>query len=383
MLRGRASGHYHTAERGEHMGLEQDRLSRSQMVTLVLFTVIGDMALVYPSVMTSGAHQDAWIAALISIPLGLATVRLMLSASNINPKKTIIELSQQVLGTWAGGAVAWSYLFFFLIATSTYVREIEDFMSTQIYESTPSGVIGFMSIILLVYGLRLGLETLGRSAQIFFPFFAAFLICLIVLLFPEVKLERIYPVMDTPFPDMLHTVLYGVFYPFGELCVFLMIYPYVKKQKNLHRNMFIFLLIGAVALNLILFLSLSVLGAYFSEHTFYAAYILAQRINIADSLQRIEALMATAWIMSTYFKTALFFYAFVLGTAQLLKLTSYRPLIFPAAFLIFGLTHLISKDIIFYVKEVPAYWVDWNLTHALVYPLLLLLVHRLRKRKGN
>lgn len=56
----------------------------------------------------------------------------------------------------------------FLIAASTYIREIEDFMCTQIYEGTPGGVIRFMAIFLLVYGLRLGLETLGRAAQIFF-----------------------------------------------------------------------------------------------------------------------------------------------------------------------------------------------------------------------
>ncbi|MGO4953355.1 GerAB/ArcD/ProY family transporter [Paenibacillus sp. DRB1-1] len=362
------------------MNLEKDRISTAQMMLLGLFSLIGEMALVYPAAMATGAHEDAWIAALISIPLGLACVKLMISTSNIDPTKTIIELSLQVLGKWVGGAVALSYLFFFLIAASTYIREIEDFMCTQIYEGTPGGVIRFMAIFLLVYGLRLGLETLGRAAQIFFPFFAFFLICLIVLLFPDVQIERIHPILNTSFPDMLHTIMFGVFYPFGEMCVFFMVYPYVQKQSNTSRNIFISLLIGAVGLNLILFLSLTVLGVYFSEHEFYAAYILAQRINIANLLQRIEALMATTWIISTYFKTALFFYAFVLGTAQLLKLKSYRPLIFPVAFLIYGLSHLIAKNIIFYVKEIPAYWVDWDFTHAIAFPLILLVVYHIRKR---
>lgn len=145
------------------------------------------------------------------------------------------------------------------------------------------------------------------------------------------------------------------------------------KPGYIHR-----LVIGGVGLNLILFLSLTVLGAYFSEHNFYAAYILAQRINIGNFLQRLEALMATTWIISTYFKTALYFYAFVLGTAQLLKLKSYRPLIFPVAFLLYGLTHLIAKDIIFYVKEVPAYWVDWDFTYSIVFPLMLLIVYHIK-----
>lgn len=362
------------------MSIEKERISTAQLVILGLFTFIGDMALVYPAAMTAEAHQDAWIAALFSIPPGIALVFLFVTVANINPDKNIIEISQQVLGKWLGRAVGGYYLFFFIIAASTYVREIEDFMCTQIYEGTPGGVIRFMSIVLLVYGLRLGLETVGRAAQVFFPLFALFLVALMVLLFPQVRLDRVYPMLTTPLPDMLHSIMIGVFYPFGEICVFFMVYPYTRKNSKINRDIFIALCIGSVGLNLILFLSLTVLGVYFSEHNFYAAYTLAQKINIANFLQRLEALMATAWIITTYFKTALYFYAFVLGTAQIFKLKSHRPLIFPVAFLIYGLSQLISKDIIFYVKEIPPYWVDWNLTYSLALPLVILVVYKVRQR---
>ncbi|MFD2878687.1 hypothetical protein ACFTAO_26085 [Paenibacillus rhizoplanae] len=43
------------------------------------------MALVYPAAMTSEAHQDAWIAALISIPPGIALVFLFVVVANISP----------------------------------------------------------------------------------------------------------------------------------------------------------------------------------------------------------------------------------------------------------------------------------------------------------
>lgn len=362
------------------MSLEKDRISTSQMVVLALYALIGDMALVYPAAMTAGAHEDAWIAALISIPLGLAVIVLMIKVANIDPNKTIIQLSPQILGKWVGGAVALYYLYFFLLAASTYVREIEDFMCTQIYEGTPGGVIRFMAIVLLVYGVRLGLETLGRAAHILLPFFTAFLLGMLGLLVPQIQLERLSPILNTPFPDMLHTIMFGVFYPFGEICVFFMVYPYAQKQSKTSRDILISLFIGAVSLNLILFLSLTVLGVYFSEHSFYAAYILAQKINIGNFLQRIEAFMATTWIISTYFKTALYYYAFVLGTAQLLKLKSHRPLIFPVGFLIYGLAQLIAKDIISYIKLIPPYWVDWDFTYAFVLPLVLLIVHQCRKR---
>ncbi|SET25101.1 endospore germination permease [Paenibacillus sp. NFR01] len=362
------------------MSLEKDRISTPQMITLGLFTYIGEMALVYPAAMTAAAHQDAWIAGLISIPLGAGTIFLMVTAGNISPDKNLVELSQMVLGKWLGGVVALYYLFFFLIAASTYIREAEDFMCTQIYEGTPGGIIRAMFLFLMVYGLRLGLETLGRASQIFFPLFVFFLVCLFILLMPQVRMERLYPIMNTPTPDMLHAIMYGVCYPFGEMCIFMMISPYARKQSSTSRDMFFAIVAGAIVLNLMLFLSLTVLGVYFSEHNFFSAYVLAQKINVANFLQRLEALMATTWIISTYFKTVLYFYAFILGSAQLLGLKSYRPLIFPVAFLLYGCSQLIAKDIIFYSKDIPVYWVDWDFTYAIVLPLILLVVYQIRKK---
>lgn len=363
------------------MSLEKGRISTSQMVTLGLFALIGDMALVYPAAVTAGAKQDAWIAGLISIPFGVAITMLQVQLLKLFPGKNLVEISLTIMGKWLGSAVALYYLFFFLVAASTYVREIEDFMATQIYERTPGGVIRFMAIIVLVYGVRHGLETLGRAAQIFLPLFIFFLSILIILLFPQVDLGRLKPMLNTPLPDMLHSIMFGVFYPFGELCAFMMVYPYARKQSSTKRDILISLLFGAMVLNLILFLSLSVLGTFFTEHNFYAAYILAQKINIGNFLQRIEAFLATAWIISTYFKTAIFLYAFTLGTAQLLKLKSHAPLIFPTGFLIYGLAQIVAKDIIFYVKKVPPFWVDWDMTYSFVLPLIMLIVYAIRKLK--
>ncbi|MHA6530868.1 GerAB/ArcD/ProY family transporter [Paenibacillus sp. BAC0078] len=364
------------------MSLEKGRISTKQMVTLGLFTLIGDMALVFPAAITAGAKQDAWIAGLISIPIGVALTMLQVQLLKLNPGKNLVEICLKILGKWLGSAVALYYLFFFLLAASTYVREIEDFMATQIYERTPGGVIRFMAIVVLVYGVRLGLETLGRAAQIFLPLFIFFLATLMILLFPQVELGRLQPMLITPLPNMLHSIMFGVFYPFGELCVFTMVYPYAQKESSTKRDILISLMVGGVVLNLVLFLSLSVLGVFYTEHQFYAAYILAQKINIGNFLQRIEAFLATAWIISTYFKTAMYFYAFTLGTAQLLKLKSHIPLIFPTAFLIYGLSELIAKDIIFIIKEIPAYWVDWDMTYSLVLPLIMLIVYYIRKRLG-
>ncbi|MBP1903948.1 spore germination protein KB [Paenibacillus turicensis] len=365
------------------MSIEKSRLSSRQLSILGMLVLIGDMALVYPTTMASGAKQDAWIAGLVGIVFGLIIIKILLITSNIDPEKTLIELSLEVFGKWIGGLVAISYLIFFLLAGSTYIKEVEDFLTTQIYENTPGGVIRGMAIILLAYGLRKGIDTLGRTSQIMYPFFVLFLVLLVVLLFPEMDIKRIYPILDRSPLDFWETVLFGLFYPFGEMCVFLMVLPYVKKEQKTERNFLFMVAMGALGLNIILFLSLTVLSPYLSHHQFYSTYILARQINIGNFLQRLEALIATAWIISTYFKTVLYYYAFVLGFAQLLKLNSYKYLIIPVSFLLYGLSEIISPNIIFLLKSIPKSWVDWDITHGLFFPLMLILVNKIRKRHSQ
>ncbi|MFD3257208.1 endospore germination permease [Paenibacillus lentus] len=361
--------------------MEKGRLSSRQLIVLALFVFVGDMALIYPVTMVSDSHQDAWIAGLISLPLGLAGIMIPLKVHYFYPQMNLIEKMNKILGKWVGTAVSLFYLFFFLIATSIYIREIEDFMTTQIFEKTPGAVFRFMILFLVIYGLRLGLETLGRAAEIFLPLFILFFTSLMILLLPQIRLENLFPMMNTPLPKLMHSVLYGISYPFGEMIVFLMVYPYVKHNKHTNRDIFLIMIIGSAVLNLILLLSLTVLGAYLSEHHFYTAYILAQKINIANFLQRIEALMAIVWVITTFFKTALYFYAFTHGTAQLFNLKSFRSLIFPVGFLVFGFSQLVSKDIIFYIKRIPAYWVDWDFTVCFAIPLLMMIVYYVRKTR--
>lgn len=265
------------------------------------------MALIYPLTMVADSRQDAWIASLISLPLSLAGMLIPLKIHHLFPQMNLIELNHKILGKWIGTAFNLFYLFFFLMASAIYIREIEDFMCTHIFEATPGAVFRSMTLFLIVYGLRLGLETVARAAEIFLPLFILFFAALMILLVPQVQLENLLPIMNTPMPKLLHSVLFGVSYPFGEMIVFLMVLPYVKQNKHTKRDLVLIMIIGAAVLNLILFLSLTVPGAYLSEHHFYAAYILAQKINIANFLQRIEALMAIVWVITTYFKTALYF----------------------------------------------------------------------------
>ncbi|WP_020619685.1 GerAB/ArcD/ProY family transporter [Paenibacillus daejeonensis] len=363
--------------------LEPGKISIRQLTVLFYLAMIGDMIIILPPIAAGYAHQNGWIVALASIPMGMVLVWLMLKLAAHYPDSSLVQICERILGRWLGGLVSVTYLIFFVIAGSIYVREVGDFLTTQLFANTPIRYIHLLFIATLLWAIWHGLESIARSAELLLPLFILIYIVLILCLLPEIEVSRLKPILGEDHLWMLRGTMLTTFYPFGEMIVFLMVIPYVQHQKHLKRDVLLASLLAGLTLALIIFISLTVLGSFFTQHNIYATYTLTQKINIGGFLQRIEALMAAAWVLTTFLKSCLFFYAFALGTAQLFKLRSTKPLYVPTTFIIFGLSLLVATDVSYYLNTIVPFWIDWNLTYSLLFPLLLLAIHHIRNRKKS
>ena len=363
--------------------LIKDRLTVRQFTLLTFLTLVGDMILIYPSLVTAYGRQDAWICSLLSQPIGLLVVWILFKLHRTHPELSLVEICKKLLGPWLGTILAAGYLFYFIMGAAICLREVGDFMTTQIYLQTPIRVILTLFICPMVWGVVNGLKTMGASSELLAPIVVVFMILLLLGVLPQTEFARLRPILDTPWMSLIHSIIRGAFSSFGELIVLSMFLPYVASAPHLKRDMLLAALGGGILLSMLVLVSLMVFGPIFTQHGFYISYTLAQKINIGNFFERIEALMAIAWLISTYFKSMLYLFGFALGTAQLFKLNGYKPLILPSAMLMFAAAVLIGPNIIFYTNTVMPAWLDWNVTVSLIIPLFLLLVHRLRSQRNK
>lgn len=360
--------------------LEPGRISVRQLIVVMLLIQIGDMILVYPSLIAGAAQQDAWLASLIGIPFGLFTVWIMLQLYKQAPGLTLIEGLSKIFGKWMGAILGLWYLFYFMVMAATIVREAGDFLTTQILPETPIRVIHLILVIVLVWGIKYGLESLSRAGELLIPIVVMFIAFQVICLLPQIEVARLEPVFASGAKSIAAGAALAVAYPFGELLPVLMLIPYALNRPHRTRDLLMTALIGFLMLTMIVTVALMVLGPFFTQHSIYASFILSQRISIGNFLERIESVMATIWIISTYFKAVIYFYCFVLGSAQLFTLRSYRPIIMPSGMIIFGMAIILAPTLTYYQVIVSKYWVYWDLTCALVIPLCGLLVCYVRKR---
>jgi len=362
--------------------LEKGKINVLQMGVLVFFFVVGDMILVLPSAAAVASMQDSWICGIVGIPIGVSLAAMLFALYRSFPDKNIIQLNRMLLGKWFGGAVSLLILLYFILNGASIVREVGDFVTTVMMPETPINAVNLLLVLITIWSIRSGIEPIARTGEILLPWFLGFFLLLVVCLMPQIHIEKMMPIMGKGLPPVIHGLLYTVSFPYAQMNVFLMILPYVKVRKHMRRDFLLSAALGGIVVTAVILLAILVLGPYLTSHEVYPAYGLAKKINIGDFLERLEAVLAVIWIVSTFMKCVLYGYAFTLGSAQLFSLREYQALNLPAGLMLLGLAYIISPNIMYYTDVLLKYWPFMDLTFGIAIPLLLLLVG-LRKRRGN
>src|SRR5699024_8791721 len=118
---------------------------------------------------------------------------------------------------------------------SLMLRELGDFITTQILTQTPIQVIHFLFIIIVIMGVRAGLETIARTGEFLFPVVFIFIFILFLLVLPNVNLSWIQPILADGIKPPLRGIFIATAFPFMELVVFLMILPYINQQSKIKK----------------------------------------------------------------------------------------------------------------------------------------------------
>ncbi|WP_152392040.1 GerAB/ArcD/ProY family transporter [Paenibacillus guangzhouensis] len=359
--------------------LENGKISQRQFGILVTLFTAGDAILVLPSVTALESKEDAWMAAILGTVIGLLVIYLFMTVARLHPRMTLVEYNNKILGTVLGTVLSVLFLGYFLLCAAANIREIGDFMTTQSMPETPIQAIHVAFLCIVVVGVRHGLEVIGRVGEAIFPGFIVFFILLTLFLLPQVHIENIQPVLAEGISPVVRGALASSTFSTVQLVVFLMIIPYVNQHKPIIRSFMGGALLGSLALFLIILLTILVLGVDATANSVYPSYALAKKISIGKFLERIEAILSLMWFVTIFFKIILFFYGFLLGLSQLLKLREYHLLALPSAMLLMVLTMIISPNTTFYDYVISRYWPFFDLTFNALFPLMLLGAYGFRK----
>lgn len=222
--------------------------------------------------------------------------------------------------------------------------------------------------------LRLGIETLARMAEILFPWFVALYIGMIIFIAPQMDFDNLRPLFQTGLKPVLRATLsYASITPWT-----LMIFPLVNNFEKAKKGLYLGNLLAGVVILIITGVTISVLGVDMTARHLYPSYALARMIRIGDFLQRIDAIVGALWVITIFLKLTLYFYVWVEGLSQILKLSDSRVLIFPMGIILIVFSQILYPNTTYLMNWDTKIWTPFIITLGLFMPLLLLVVYFLR-----
>lgn len=355
-------------------------INRFQLFVLVFTFIIGNTILNAPSLIVSLAKQDAWISGILAMIIGIGLVLLYNLLAEIFPNKTIVEYVEILLGEKIGKLVSLLLVFYFLILASLMIRQLGDFILVYILPETPVIYIFLSFIFIIVMGTYLGIVTLARTGEIFFPFLLVLLIFLFLMLFEEKDISNLKPVLEGGISPVIKGTFAFISIPYLQLVVFLMIFPnVVKGTKSIKKPVLLGVISAGFFLIVSILHSLLIIGPILSEYKQYPIYFLTQKIHIGDIIQRIEVLLAIIWIITIFLKTSIFLYASQLGISQIFSIKDRKLIVISLGFMLFTLSHIITPNIVFFDDFFKYAFPPFSLTFGLILPLILVLISKFKK----
>lgn len=356
------------------MNLEKGRISSFQLTVLATIFFMGSSGLIAPGL---GAKNSAWLAIIAGLIEALVFIWIFTSLANRYPGKTLVEINDTTYGPYLGKMITALYLFYFLTMSAWVLRNFADFLNI-IMPVTPRAVFILAVTLLCAFAVRSGLEVISRCGFILLFLLVTEIIISIVFLAPDMDFSNLLPVMDIPVSEFIKAVNQTASYPFGESIVFLMIIAFLNQQKKGRRSIIQASLTACMLLVIVAIRNTAILGPM-AEYKLFTSFSAIRLIDLANIITRIEVIVLFNFLTIGFMYISIVYYSVVLGTAQMLKMRSYLPLVLPVGVIYFIYSQSMFDNIIQSINYANTTYPYFTLLFQLLLPLLTLIITIIKK----
>ncbi|KAI7255281.1 hypothetical protein KC345_g11159 [Hortaea werneckii] len=348
---------------------------------IVLFEL--GTALVVPVGLESG--HAVWLSILMALPGGILLYLVFTHLYLQFPDLIISGYMRKILGPWIGWPLGLLFLPVLLYNGSRNLREAGDLLISASYDKTPIFIINSLMVIAVMYILIKGIEVFSRTAEIFFWIIVVMgLICnFIVIAAGLVKYKNLFPLHATDLWQALGSAYPNIWiFPFGELMCFTTMLPHFNKSKKIKKTGIAAITLSACLLSFTHAVEMAVLGENLYSRTTFPMFTTITLVNVANFIQRLDALVMLTLIIGVFFKMTVYCYAAVAIAADLFKVRNSRKLVIPAGVVMLYSSFISAENYPVHMNDGKAFLENILPIFCAVIPVLLLLIHRLRRRFG-
>ena len=356
--------------------VEKARISGIQLFFFLIGFLYGSTSILNAAI---SAKNDAWLAIILGGAGGALLAAMYVAVALLNPSKTLVEILRDRFGRFAGNVVALLYIWYFIHLASLVFRNFGEFITTATFPETPMAVITGIFAALLVYGINSGVEVMGRVGELFMPFIPLIVIIISLSVLTTCDFMSFLPVLENGINPVLHAAFGFMTFPFGEMVVFLMLFPHLNKRGNMKKIVALSVLF-IVALNLFIFFrDVCVLGS----DLMYRATFVPHMTSLLIPGINVEPLVDINLLIGGGMKISICIYAAAKALSQVLGIDDYRKLTMAITTFCVVLSIWLYENVLEMFNWAEKVWPYYSIPFQIAIPLLLLILSLKRNVKSS
>lgn len=363
--------------------MEKAKVSVIQLFSLMFIFNMGTALVVGYGI---EAGKDAWLAILLGTCGGIILFIIYYLLFRQYPNLPFTGMVKKVLGKYVGWIIGLLYIMYFLYISARNLRDFGELLLSSTLTDTPLLAVQITFVLVMCYVLYLGIEVLGRTAEVLIVILLLFGAAgnFLTLVSGNVEFQHLRPFLENGWKPILQTALLTTTpFPFGEMIVFTMILPYLNKSEVVKRVWLSAIILSGLILCWTTSLNISVLGIDVMERATFPTLTTVGKVNILDFIQRLDALVVFTMLITVFFKSSIFLYGAVLGLVDLFKLKSHQQILLPTGGILIFFSSMMATNFSDHIEEGRNALRYFHIPIVFIVPLIILLVSLIRKWLKN
>ncbi|SMQ79742.1 spore germination protein KB [Bacillus sp. OV166] len=361
--------------------MEKAKISAIQLFAMMFIFDLGTAVVVSYGI---DAGKDAWLAILFGMCGGIVLLFIYYLLFRQYPTLPLTGYAIKIFGKYLGGIVGLLYIFYFLYIAARNVRDFSELLISSTLTETPLLVVHITFVLVVCFVLYLGIEVLGRTAEVFIVILLLFGATgyFFILVSGTIEFRHLRPFLENGWKPILTTAFpFLTDVPFGEMIVFTMLVPYLNRPKLLKKVWLSALVSSGLILGFTAALNIAVLGVEVMERATFPSLATIGRVNLLEFIQRLDAIVVFTLLITVFFKVSIFLYSAVIGVVDLFKLKNHRPILLPAGGTLIFSSMMIASNYSEHIEE-GRYVVGpyFHTVFFIILPLLMVFVSIIRNR---
>ncbi|MFD1956104.1 GerAB/ArcD/ProY family transporter [Paenibacillus thailandensis] len=359
--------------------MDKVRISPKQMFALMILFEFGTAIIIHIGL---EANHVIWLSTLFAIPGGMLLYSLYNYLFREYPNLILSGYMRRILGSYAAWPLCLFMIGYFMYNASRNLREAGDLLVASVYDETPLPVINLAMIMIVIYVLGKGTEVFFRTAQLYLFIIAVIggIGFLVLLCSGVLDWGQLWPYGKGDWLSALRSAYPSIMlFPFGELICFATVLPVLENKQAAGRAGLTAIAVSGVILAFAHALQIAVLGESVYQRSTFPLLSAISIVDIADFLQRLDALVMLTLIICVFFKMSMYCYAVVAMTADLFRLPSGEMLAAPVGSTVFFLSLFAAASFPEHENEGKLSSMPLLFLVSVAIPLLLAIVHLSKK----